>query len=110
MATDRIPFWQRHLKWLGVGFLLLVCALAALLFSASPQLAATVRDAGRFHPVFIGLRLALYIALLANWRRIAQRVNPDVQMDTVLATRRSLIVLITVFEVLTSIPYLFSRI
>jgi predicted Kef-type K+ transport protein len=106
MATERIPFWQRHLKWLGVGVLLLVCVLVVLLFAASPGVAAMVRDAGRFHPVFIGLRLGLYVALVANWSRIARRVNPDVREDTVNATRRSLIVLFTLFEGLSSLPYL----
>lgn len=106
MATDRAPFWLRHLKWLGVGVLLLVCVLVVLLFAVSPGVAAMVRDAGRFHPVFIGLRSGLYVALVANWSRIARRVNPDVQEDTVNATRRSLIVLFALFEGLSSLPYL----
>lgn len=106
MATERIPFWLRHLKWLGVGALLLVCFLVVLLFAASPGVAAMVRDAGRFHPVFIGLRLGLYAALVANWGRMARRVNTDVREDTVNATRRSLIVLFALFEGLSSLPYL----
>jgi predicted Kef-type K+ transport protein len=106
MATEYAPFWLRHLKWLGVGVLLLVCVLAALLFAASPSVAAMVRDAGRFHPVFVGLRLGLYVALVANWSQVARRVNPDVQKDTVSATRRSLIVLFVLFEGLSSLPYL----
>jgi predicted Kef-type K+ transport protein len=106
MATEYAPFWLRHLKWLGVGVLLLVCVLAALLFAASPSVAAMVRDAGRFHPVFVGLRLGLYVALVANWSQVARRVNPDVQEDTVSATRRSLIVLFVLFEGLSSLPYL----
>jgi hypothetical protein len=105
MATDR-PFWQRHLKLLGVALLTLVCAVVALVFTASPRLAAMLYEAGRFHPVFIGIRLTLYALLFANWRRIAHCVNRAAQPDSIRATRHSLMMLVMVFEFLTALPYL----
>jgi hypothetical protein len=110
MATERPSFWQRNLKWLGVFLLALFCAVVALAFAASPRLAAAIYDAGRFHPMFIAIRLTLYALLLLNWSRIALAVNSKVSPDAIHATKRSLIVLIVIFECLTAFPYLFSRI
>ncbi len=111
MMTDRPArpaLWQRYVKLIGALLLIATCALLGLVFIVSPRLATWATEAGHYHLVFVSIRIALYAALILNWRRLARTINPNARPQTIQATRRSLITLIVIFEALTGIPTLLT--
>ena len=108
MTTDRPAFWQRQVRLIGALLLLTACVLLVLTFLASPHLAGWATETSHYHLVFVSTRVVLYATLLVNWRRLARMINPNARPETIQSTRRSVIVLIVIFEALASIPTLFA--
>lgn len=94
----------RLLSWSVYGALFLVALVFVALSLTLPKATAiALFDFNHYNGFFFFIRYTLYAVLYFQWNRIARYFNPDVSDIVLRSTRRSVGILIVVYEVVLGI-------
>lgn len=96
----------RLLQWWVLGGFFVIASFLVLTLKHIPGLAAVIHETGPYHPIYFVMRYTLYAVVYLMWPSWARRINPEVREEIVHSTRRTIVGLIVLYELVAGLQLL----